>query len=68
MGSQDIWETRKDKTLTLVMALQDCTQCSGGSYHEMFSAARDLHEYLTYLMRLAGEDVLETMLLEPEDD
>ena len=34
----------------------------------MCGAARDLHKCMTNLMWFAEEDVLETMLLEPEED
>ena len=49
-GSQDIWKTRKEKTLALAKTLQSCSKWSCGPYSMMCGTARDLQGCMASLM------------------
>ena len=68
MGSWDIWEMCKERTLALVKALQSYTQQSGGPYHVMCSIAGGHQACMTNLMWFREENVLDAMLFEPLDN
>ena len=64
LGSRDIWEMRKEKTL----ALQHCSQWSGRPYSLMCNQAMDIQSCMATLIQFEEEDILEIPLLESGHD